>query len=122
MLCDSMGLLIVGQGALWYGVQHPNIILCGKKVDLGFLLKLRFDDNIWAWTIASHSLAFSLLFFFSFVPLRKLKRQESQLAFWPWDFNNPPFNGFAYFADDATDVMLVVEKKVHKVCTLQGKG
>lgn len=30
--------------------------------------------------------------------------------------------GFAYFADDATHVMLVVEKKVHKVCTLQGKG
>jgi hypothetical protein len=30
--------------------------------------------------------------------------------------------GFAYFADDATDVILVVEKKVHKFCTLQGKG
>ncbi len=110
VLCDSMGLLIVGQCAfVWYRVQHPNTILCGgkKKVDLGFLLKLRFDDNIGAWTIiAGHSLAFSLLFFSPLSPWESWRDKNPNFSFWPWDFNNPPFNGLAYFADDATDVML----------------
>jgi hypothetical protein len=56
---------------VWHKVQHPNTILCGKgkKVDLGFLLKLSFDDNSWAWT---YSLAF-LCYSFLLCPLEKVE-------------------------------------------------